>query len=327
MNPTLEAKIIQNTGASTVIKIEKVQSLWSDFGVLERVYLSGFKQDSIVIKRIKPPTELNHPRGWNSDVSAQRKLKSYEIERHWYEEYVNQLPPQIKTPNFLFYFESDDERVLGLEDLNVIGLSAKYSYRDQCFRHCLEWLANFHAFHINDTGNGLWEVGTYWHLDTRKDEWEAMQSGELKNAASQIDFYLKSCNYQTLVHGDAKPANFCFSPDLKKVAAVDFQYVGKGCGIKDVIYLMSSALIENELFRQDEIIINEYFIFLEKALQQFSKNDIDFDALKKEWMTCYTIAWSDFDRFLKGWNSSNRRVNDYMAFQTKEALRKLKNLN
>jgi len=45
------------------------------------------------------------------------------------------------------------------------------------------------------------------------------------------------------VHGDAKLANFCFSRDGKKVAAVDFQYVDGGCGMKDLSRIIVGSSI------------------------------------------------------------------------------------
>ena len=56
-----------------------------------------------------------------------------------------------------------------------------------------------------------------------------------------------NCKFKTIVHGDAKLANFCFSHDLSNVAAVDFQYVGGGCGMKDVAYFLGSCLNDQEL--------------------------------------------------------------------------------
>lgn len=322
MHSDLKEQILKHTGAHSISKVELVQSLWSDFGSLERVWLSGVDPKSIVIKRIQPPSEMLHPRGWNTNASSERKLKSYEIERHWYEKYVHRLPAEIKVPQFLFHFQCNGENVLGMEDLLDSGFEMFYDSNEQCFNLCLEWLARFHAFHMNKSSEGLWSTGTYWHLDTRQDEWNAMPEGDLKKAAKAVDIHLKQRKYQTLVHGDAKPANFCFTSDFKNVAAVDFQYVGSGCGMKDLIYLMSSSLSEEELFRQDQKIINGYLNLLEKYLQQFAIPDVNIEELKAEWLACYPIAWVDFQRFLIGWDSGNRRVNDYMSVQSKLVLGK-----
>ena len=81
-------------------------------------------------------------------------------------------------------------------------------------------------------------MGTYWHLDTRPEEFEKIEHKQLKSKAHRIDEILKECEFQTIVHGDAKLANFCFSEHGEGVAAVDFQYVGRGCGMKDVTYFL-----------------------------------------------------------------------------------------
>ena len=67
---------------------------------------------------------------------------------------------------------------------------------------------------MNITQADLWETGTYWHLETRPDELVKLQDKKLKEFAPLIDSKLSSAKYQTLVHGDAKLANFCFSDDL-----------------------------------------------------------------------------------------------------------------
>ena len=104
---------------------------------------------------------------------------------------------------------------------------------------CLRWLAAFHARFLGVAPDGLWKNGTYWHLATRQDELAAIEDPELREAAPLLDQKLRACVFQTLVHGDAKPANFCFARGGSSVAAVDFQYVGGGCGMKDVAYLLS----------------------------------------------------------------------------------------
>ena len=77
------------------------------------------------------------------------------------------------------------------------------------------------AYFMDESSNGLWETGTYWHLETRPDELEQLDDLSLKKAASAID-QAKEFNVPDFVHGDAKLANFCFNNDGTKVAAVDF---------------------------------------------------------------------------------------------------------
>lgn len=75
---------------------------------------------------------------------------------------------------------------------------------------CLAWLAAFHATFLGESPVGLWPVGTYWHLGTRQEELRAMKDERLRAVARELDRRLSSARYQTFVHGDAKPANFCF---------------------------------------------------------------------------------------------------------------------
>jgi len=83
-------------------------------------------------------------------------------------------------------------------------------------------------------------------LATRPDELDALEDCPLKAAAVTIDRRLANSQFQTFVHGDAKLAKFCFGADRRQVAAVDFQYVGGGCGMKDVAYLISSFHDEDD---------------------------------------------------------------------------------
>ena len=108
-------------------------------------------------------------------------------------------------------------------------------------RACLRWLAAFHATFLGVPPESLWKVGSYWHLATRPDELEALTDTALRRAAPVLDARLNRARYRTLIHGDAKLQNFCFSTDGSAVAAVDFQYVGGGVGVKDVAYFVTSV--------------------------------------------------------------------------------------
>merc|ERR1712150_386982 len=89
--------------------------------------------------------------------------------------------------------------------------------------------------------SGLAAQGTYWYLDTRPDEYDAMSrqglSGKLRALADDIDNALKDHEYQTICHGDLKACNMSMSSDPSYVTLVDFQYVGKACPAKDLAYL------------------------------------------------------------------------------------------
>ena len=52
----------------TVEITESLQSLWSGYGQIFRCYSKALGA-SYVVKMVSPPTEINHPRGWNTDVS------------------------------------------------------------------------------------------------------------------------------------------------------------------------------------------------------------------------------------------------------------------
>ena len=93
---------------------------------------------------------------------------------------------------------------------------------------------------------------------TRPDELAAMEEGPLKRAAEIIDTRLSGARFQTFVHGDAKLANFCFR-ESAAVAAVDFQYVGRGCGMKDLAYFLGSCLSEEECEKRERELLDLYF--------------------------------------------------------------------
>jgi aminoglycoside phosphotransferase (APT) family kinase protein len=187
-------------------------------------------------------------------------------------------------------------------------------------------LANFHATFLGTTPNGLWETGTYWHLDTRPDELEALEDNALKKSAKLIDKKLQDSPFQTLVHGDAKLANFCFSKDGKSAAAVDFQYVGGGCGMKDVAYFIGSCLHEEDCARMESRLLDVYFGELHLALK--AKNTpINFDDLEEDWRALFPIAWTDFHRFLKGWSPGRWDANSYSERVAKKVISQLKNDN
>ena len=311
MNQAFRQFVLDVTEAESITSEELIQTLWSGYGELVRVGLSGGKENTAIVKYIVLPDQTNHPRGWNTSRSHERKIKSYDVEMHWYHDWSHRCDDSCRVPVSYASESHENERIIILEDLDNAG----YGLRKQDLTYdevlvCLKWLANFHATFLQETPVGLWQTGTYWHLATRPDELAAMEHMPLKNAATRIDATLSDCKYQTFVHGDAKVANFCFSLDGTKVAAVDFQYVGGGCGMKDVAYLLGSCLSGKQCAQWDEALLDFYFEELQLALSVRGKK-IDFENLQAEWRPMYAFAWADFYRFLLGWMPTHKKVNFY----------------
>ncbi len=323
LNPHFQASILSATGASAMEVVEVIQELWSGYGQILRIRLEGTSPSTVIAKHIRMAPAGNHPRGWNSNLSHQRKLKSYQVETAWYRHWSQRCGADCRIPALLAFDESDGEILLVLEDLDAAGYPVRLnSVSTTQLKSCLDWLANFHATFMGEKPGDLWETGTYWHLATRSEELQALTDLPLKNAAPALDSILSSARYQTIVHGDAKLANFCFSESGDQVAAVDFQYVGGGCGMKDVAYFIGSCLDESACEKRESELLARYFATLRTALA--SKHpDIHPAAVEAEWRALFPIAWTDFHRFIKGWSPGHWKINSYSERMTREALAKL----
>ena len=315
--------IQQATGASDIKEQEIIQSLWSGYGSIKRYALTGHSTPSVIVKHVQLPEGGNHPRGWNTDISHQRKLKSYNVETQWYKEYSNLCSSSCKIPQCLALEKAGDEVIIVMEDLDASGFEGRVtSVTEEEVQACLSWLAYFHVTFLQKEPNGLWDIGTYWHLETRPDELKALEDQTLKQAAHAIDAKLNAAHFKTFVHGDAKLANFCFAPDGNSVAAVDFQYIGGGCGMKDVAYFLGSCLYEDDCEAQEKSLLDFYFQKLREAIQDMNYN-IDIDALEMEWRSLYPFAWADFHRFLKGWSPGHWKINSYSERMVRQVIETL----
>ncbi len=308
MNEPWQQLAQRSTGAHSIIRGDSIQSLWSGYGEIFRVQLQGADVDSLIVKHIAPGGKTGHPRGWNTDFAMQRKIHSYEVERYWYDHYNNSCHSSRVAHCYGTYTDGRQSWII-MEDLDASGYPQRFESLDLTgAKVCLQWLARFHASFLQREPKGLWPTGTYWHLDTRPDELQSMPEGKLRQHAAQLDSILNQCRFSTLVHGDAKVANFCFSADGGNVAAVDFQYVGKGCGMKDVAYFIGSCLDEQTCIRLAPQLLDSYFAELAVHCRDTA---IDFPALEKEWRDLYPVAWTDFYRFLAGWMPTHRKIHRY----------------
>jgi len=323
MDTDLEALVVQAASAEAVAHTQIVQSLWSGYGQILRCYLDGGAHRSVIVKHVRWPHQRDHPRGWNSDRSHERKLKSYRIETAWYERYAHECPDTCRVPRRLALESRSDDVIMVVEDLDASGFAGRRQRVSPVeLDACLSWLASFHATFMGRPPDDLWPTGTYWHLDTRPDEFDALDDGPLKAAAKTIDQRLQDTEFSTFVHGDAKLANFCFDADGRHAAAVDFQYVGGGCGMKDVAYLISSCLDEDDSERMAPDLLDRYFELLSNALKS-SDTTLDFPALEADWRALYPVAWTDFYRFLRGWSPGHWKLHRYSERLAREVLAEL----
>lgn len=322
MSKKLKSFILSHLKAKDIIKIDEIQTLWSGYGSIIRYKLVDGEHSTIVVKHISMSKSENHPKGWNTDISHNRKLESYQVESCFYDKWTYNSDSFARIPICYGIYNDGDEIFILLEDLDASGFYIRKSVvSDMELKNCISWLANFHAMHMSANPVGLWKIGTYWNLETRPEELEVLNDVKLKKASAKIDAILRECKYQTIVHGDAKLANFCFS---KKgdVVAVDFQYVGGGVGVQDLAYLIGSCLSAEECEQKEGFILDLYFSELNLALKRYGKK-VNFNQLESTWRELYPVAWTDFHRFLKGWSPEHWKINSYSERLKKEVLEKI----
>ena len=325
MNDHFKEITLKGLKAKDIIEVEEIQSLWSGYGSIKRLEVIDGKQPSVIAKHVKMPVQNNHPRGWNTNLSHLRKVKSYEVESNWYKYYSTKCNDTCRIPDCYTIESKGNEVFIVMEDLDASGFENRISSVNwTAIEACLLWLANFHARFLNCKPKHLWDIGTYWHLSTRPDELKVLDDLPLKNAAQAIDNKLNNAKYKSFVHGDAKLANFCFSNNNKNVAMVDFQYVGGGCGMKDVAYFIGSCLYEDDCENLETKILDTYFTELKIAVSKIHSH-VNIDELEQEWRHLYPVAWTDFHRFLKGWSPGHWKINSYSERISREVIKDLIN--
>lgn len=284
MGRSLDHRVRDLTGASAVRRGERIATVWGGYGQVWRFGLDGAAWPSVVVKHVVP--------GKGRGRSHDRKLRSYQVEQAWYRDWAERCGETCRVARCVRVERAKGEWLFVLEDLDAAGFPGRQISPSRAqLERCLRWLACFHAEFLGERPRGLWKTGTYWHLRTRPDEHRSMARGPLRDAAPAIDARLSGARFQTIVHGDAKPENFQFSRDGNGVAALDFQYVGGGCGMKDVAYLLAGE--DKGTVKRS---LDVYFRTLRAAAR-----GVDSGALEAEWRALYPWAWADFHRFLAGW--------------------------
>lgn len=265
---------------------------------------------TIIAKRISCP----NPRTFGD----KRKASSYHVEARWYEAHANDpaLSP-ICCRGLLSHPQNlDDENDCGIITILMTPLPRPtlHTMRGQVAAAAVRSVARLHArywgrFSADEAVcRGLAQQGTYWYLDTRPDELDAMSNmgldGRLKRAAKTIDFALKEHQYQTIVHGDLKACNMSLAEDDSYVTLVDFQYCGKACPAKDLAYLFVCGMDIDDDFeeRQEEEFLRLYIKELQRNGVGKSGGDRDAPLPTLEVLTdALDLAYCDLYRWMCGW--------------------------
>ena len=263
----------------TSVKTSPIARLWGGMGVIYRV---STKEGDFVLKYMDPRVPSQ------PSIGDQRKLDSYVVEAAFYKNYSQSLLEKGVGLARCLHVEQEGNKT-------IICLSVlENAPNDDYYELTIEWLAHFHATTWQQDCPGLQEVGTYWHLGTRPQEWQGMSNsnkgleGRLKRAAPAIDLWLKDSPIQSWVHGDAKDANVMWNGN--GVAMCDFQYVGRGCPLQDLCYFLCSNGVAD-----DEQYVDLYYDKLcSKLLDVAPPNRHDFDVALE-------LSYCDYLRFMYGW--------------------------
>jgi aminoglycoside phosphotransferase (APT) family kinase protein len=157
--------------------------------------------------------------------------------------------------------------------------------------------------------------------------WKALQA-----AAAQLDRALKGytrsgqqdLSHRTLVHGDFKSANVVFTRDGSSCAAYDFQYVGAGWGMKDVVYMLCSSTDADVWEQHEEELLEHYHSQLVRHLHTLGKHLAAERYTQQVLLRHYKLCLMDYVRFMAGWGMWGN--SSYAAAKCQEWLPGLKDL-
>jgi hypothetical protein len=293
-------------------------ALWSSFGAIYQVHLKTAPH-SLILKHVDAPVDSH------SSESHLRKLISYRVERYFYAHLASRLSARVAA-HYPVDPGSRDTALL-LEDLTAAfphPASRRYCGEEQA-GVVLRWIAGFHAAfwgkvdEIPDTPpplevqnpratEGVWQHGGYWYHATRSDEYAAMREDPeydwlTERHVNMVAEYLADPKRpgRTLLHGDLKAANILFSGELDSCACYDFQYCGKGLGVVDLVYFLSTS-VDARIMGNPEAVERLLDVYYQELQKQVLANGDDMGGYTKEgMMQDLDMAKVDWYRFQAGW--------------------------
>lgn len=276
------------------VSSQSIARLWAGMGNIYRVHCPSIQQ-SLIVKYIRPRLSSK------LSIGDQRKLDSYHVEAYFYEDHAQRLiddhKVQLPKPYKVERHTENPKNPLIIICMSPLQ-DPGYNFGDNVHEKVVNWMARFHAATWQAPPEKLQAVGTYWHLDTRPDEWDRISrkgwEGRLKLAARAIDERLKRDPLQCWVHGDTKDANI-LQYDAERLSFCDYQYVGRGPPTKDLAYYFCSSGVSD---REQSKLLGLYFEILSRYLEE---QGIDPLPTRQQLDDSYELACADYCRFMAGW--------------------------
>eukprot|EP00890_Picochlorum_soloecismus_P006737 jgi/Picsp_1/889/NSC_04376-R1_conserved domain len=316
--------------------------LWKGYGEIMTVQATDCNgtESHLVIKQVHIPGQSDEELG----EDHLRKVRSYSVESVFYREMSDRMNSRgVIVPTVrLITGELDTSRSTNFKDgmrMSIVMDDLRtqgYCYERKGNQLSLEegkavlsWLAKFHAvnwqsMHTSSSAvqEGLWPEATFWQLDSRSEEFKAIDVDwiELKYLAKDIHDALRGSKYRTIIHGDAKAANFFFiqrerGQDVDRIAGYDFQYCGFGDAMRDVAYFLSCSIKPGVLYAHERNLLEYYHSQLVANLTEEQAHGYSLDALQNSYKLCLV----DLARFMAGsrwWGNV-----DYLQTRAREWLR------
>jgi HAD superfamily hydrolase (TIGR01509 family) len=232
-----------------------------------------------------------------------KRLDLYNREYYFYTDVQNHVP--VHTPSFFsLLYDGDQQRGVILENMYDNGhksLSVKTSNIETTL--CIiRRLAKMHSKFWNKNIKNIFPFLKPWNdpsfdFMTKfvKKRWPMFQqrwSHILNSKKMELgrravrDFerhkeYLSEGEHLTLLHGDVKYANILFKPlndEYFEPCFIDWQYVGIGKGIQDVVFFLIESYDIDQLETMASIIFPYYYICLwQEGVKNYTKSQFEKD--------------------------------------------------
>ena len=316
--------IVGQVGFTDVTDVTVIQSLWANYGKLYRCQAARRRDDEtatqLVVKHFAPPLSAS-----DDSEDHLRKMRSYEVESAFYEKLsAKMIDRGCIVPELVGCTREGQSIALVMRDLGAQYGSFTVR-RGNCMdmdeaKQLLRYLARFHGINWGQSVEGLWPEGSFWQLGTRMDELQYLDTswkryGLDRDMALRIHELVTSLPHRTIVHGDAKAANFFWFDERGDVGGYDLQYVGGASPMRDIAYTLGCSLQEHLIERHEEALLRFYHGELLSHLSPKDAAGFTFETMQD----AYDLCVADLVRFMCGsrwWGNT-----DYLEMKAKSWLK------